>query len=589
MHNSDNLPLSSEMEWFREIRRLHASERDAPAPAHSLPDEVLVQIFVEVMAFVKEDPRPLILLTHVCSHWRSVALSTPSLWTSRFPPTPEGLRTFLRRSASAPLQMTLGDGIHENVVETWPIFRSHMWHTSQLTLRSIGPSKDVDVENTLKDIIKNIHPCIESLSIDFKPTKMDSQTWSTLFHQRHGPDANLFPRLRHISFYDFSFNWGCGILKDLQTLIIENDLSLAPCRAKVDGLLDVVAACPRLEHLKLQLTSPKRGPIIRRVPFPTKFPEQQTPMPCLRTAVVSESLGGAFLTRFTLPVIESITVETRIKNLAASEETATLEALSGILNRPGHSLNALNITIHTTGPRGANVNILGNIWLPSATAADRLPHGSKGGTSELPIGKVSFKIAYDPDIEIEPEVFMNAIFKADSSDLAQLVCSCSRVSSAKWTRIFEKMPNLKMLSLNADIRHAPEEIFLALDPYSQSVFRSTIFGTAECKEQGLLLPNLDLLMFDDILTPDELRDDYEHLQTDAVWIQYDAWHKAGLLRQLIRYLKMRSEHGYPPLKVLTGLGVIPSSATIEEIESYVEEFMELFEDMDSLRRENTAS
>jgi hypothetical protein len=55
------------------------------SPASQLPPELLSEIFLLCLSVglypTNEDTKSTLLLTHICAHWRSVALSTPSLWS----------------------------------------------------------------------------------------------------------------------------------------------------------------------------------------------------------------------------------------------------------------------------------------------------------------------------------------------------------------------------------------------------------------------------------------------------------------------------------------------------------------------------
>ncbi|KDQ49232.1 hypothetical protein JAAARDRAFT_115133, partial [Jaapia argillacea MUCL 33604] len=53
------------------------------APIRRLPSDVLLEIFNHTLSYgcsnTMYEPFP-VLLTHVCSYWRHLALSTPTLW-----------------------------------------------------------------------------------------------------------------------------------------------------------------------------------------------------------------------------------------------------------------------------------------------------------------------------------------------------------------------------------------------------------------------------------------------------------------------------------------------------------------------------
>jgi len=46
-------------------------------PAHRLPREILMQIFALLWS-----GKRILFLSHVCHHWRDIALKTPELWSS---------------------------------------------------------------------------------------------------------------------------------------------------------------------------------------------------------------------------------------------------------------------------------------------------------------------------------------------------------------------------------------------------------------------------------------------------------------------------------------------------------------------------
>ncbi|KAG9314915.1 hypothetical protein JVU11DRAFT_4023 [Chiua virens] len=86
-------------------------------PISKLPSDVLSIIFEESRCLLNEWPgprRPLpieVQLSHVCSRWRQVALSTPSLWTTiRVPILHKeiAVRTYFQRCQQCPLDVHIG-------------------------------------------------------------------------------------------------------------------------------------------------------------------------------------------------------------------------------------------------------------------------------------------------------------------------------------------------------------------------------------------------------------------------------------------------------------------------------------------------
>ncbi|KAF8880956.1 hypothetical protein BD779DRAFT_1547176, partial [Infundibulicybe gibba] len=86
-----------------------------------LPVEIIQAVFLElcptlaVFPLRKHEPR--LLVTHVCSRWREIALSTPALWAnyyihfhfSHFHPRPQPgvIRAWISRAAESPLSINI--------------------------------------------------------------------------------------------------------------------------------------------------------------------------------------------------------------------------------------------------------------------------------------------------------------------------------------------------------------------------------------------------------------------------------------------------------------------------------------------------
>ncbi|KAF8959876.1 hypothetical protein BDZ97DRAFT_1922664 [Flammula alnicola] len=94
------------------FRRRSSTTRTA-ATVHTLPDELLLHIFSTIANDPTTNPVTISIITHVCTHWRQIAIADGSLWTRiilTFPIYPRHISfvvACLARSANYPLNILL--------------------------------------------------------------------------------------------------------------------------------------------------------------------------------------------------------------------------------------------------------------------------------------------------------------------------------------------------------------------------------------------------------------------------------------------------------------------------------------------------
>ncbi|KAF8956240.1 hypothetical protein BDZ97DRAFT_201055 [Flammula alnicola] len=104
---SNHAPRASAM-----FRRRSSTTRTA-ATVHTLPDELLLHIFSTIANDPTTNPVTISIITHVCTHWRQIAIADGSLWTRiilTFPVYPRHISfvvACLARSANYPLNILL--------------------------------------------------------------------------------------------------------------------------------------------------------------------------------------------------------------------------------------------------------------------------------------------------------------------------------------------------------------------------------------------------------------------------------------------------------------------------------------------------
>ncbi|KAF9525544.1 hypothetical protein CPB83DRAFT_859453 [Crepidotus variabilis] len=195
-----------------------------------IPEDILREIFLRCLpdthdAVIHPNESP-ILLTHICSSWRRVALSTPLLWStihlplynspSFYPPIPPPtsteleenvqarervIQTWLDRSSTCPLSLTLIDldlppasqKIFNLIVSSSHRWRSMKFSTSHQRIQTMSESNQLDLS------------VLQNLEIELQATG----SWEShnLIPQAHSKlqTSPLFsaPNIRHFSLSSF--------------------------------------------------------------------------------------------------------------------------------------------------------------------------------------------------------------------------------------------------------------------------------------------------------------------------------------------------------------------------------------------------
>ncbi|KII92012.1 hypothetical protein PLICRDRAFT_457917 [Plicaturopsis crispa FD-325 SS-3] len=165
-----------------ELERLLKGHRDLLTPARGLPPEVLSMIFIHCLPEDVElrpnvDRAPL-LLGSVCRRWRSIALSTPELWSSISVEVTEGslpqIQNWIPRSGGLPTSMALREpgfrGRTRGDVEAF--LEAISWSPPRLRELSVRSRDYVDEVSALQP---TPFPDLQKLVLRFYTTASTSQ------------------------------------------------------------------------------------------------------------------------------------------------------------------------------------------------------------------------------------------------------------------------------------------------------------------------------------------------------------------------------------------------------------------------------
>lgn len=227
------------LEWKRRYNTLSSISR--------LPPEILSTIFecVTEETTISSCRRWFhwIRVTHVCSHWRNVALECPRLWTSISSQRLPLMLEMLKRSKMAPLNVVLNLGSDSVLRVMEEIFRIR-----KLSLVATGYSSHLLIPKVFSYLTADVAPLLESLMISFGS----------------GSQTNILPeiipqasqRLRILDLRNCDLHWNSPFLYSLTSLRID---TITPAlRPSTSELIAVLANISNLENLKL--TSVLRPP-----------------------------------------------------------------------------------------------------------------------------------------------------------------------------------------------------------------------------------------------------------------------------------------------------------------------------------------
>ena len=252
--------IDVEIKTLEESIRALKSRRNALAPVSSLPTEVLNTIFTLLHGPIassppthlreKPDCLPWIRVTHVCHHWREIALNQPLFWRhvdfTTF--TSAGAAEILARANTVPLLLEAKVPIGHWNGTRFSAFRkallAHVSHTCYLDISAEPHHLDKTLE-----VLVSPAPGLEYLSLTGDDDGWSSETPAPI------PD-NIFdgatPRLTSLVLRNCRFSWKLPHLKSLKHLDIRSPFD----KAGLSDWLDMLVEMPQLITLILHAATP---------------------------------------------------------------------------------------------------------------------------------------------------------------------------------------------------------------------------------------------------------------------------------------------------------------------------------------------
>ncbi|KAF8139179.1 hypothetical protein K438DRAFT_1880396 [Mycena galopus ATCC 62051] len=240
------------------------------SPMRHIPQDVLLEIFFSCLpsehdALMDPAEAPLIL-GRICRHWRSVAYSTPMLWSSIHIPPPnylcapgmeragEAWLAWLERSAACPLSVSLvGHAVDDPIPENHPVVRALvedprrlLVRLRRLTLTVDGPSGDAECFRPLLQLGPEDLPLLKSVQIRCLDTYPDV------------PNMLQVPTLEDValctvaSINPLSLPLKWSRLTRLHLICFP--LSVGNGGLDISGALELLRRCPNLVRCEIRVT-----------------------------------------------------------------------------------------------------------------------------------------------------------------------------------------------------------------------------------------------------------------------------------------------------------------------------------------------
>ncbi|KAJ7579914.1 hypothetical protein C8J56DRAFT_950348 [Mycena floridula] len=223
-----------------------------------LPVEILSQIFIEVVPqarWMLESDSSWIWVSHVCRHWRRVALACPKLWSTISLSYPIWTALQIQRSKQSLLSIgTYGD---EQFDAMRAVLITQMGRVERLELDITADSMETLVSDIsmagLEAPFLHSFEAYVSEDEDVDPFIFDkliemsqSSASRSFFNSNH---------FRELILANVPFSWSiCPDFRNLTKLSIEgNDL---PSRPEFAVFLDFLSSVPRLQELELKYSAP---------------------------------------------------------------------------------------------------------------------------------------------------------------------------------------------------------------------------------------------------------------------------------------------------------------------------------------------
>jgi hypothetical protein len=407
-----------------ESMRALRSRRNSLAPISCLPNEVLATVFkhlAEEKSFqsypgANHSP-PCVRVTHVCRHWRQVALEYPSLWAFVDCTCARWIGVMLERSKKAALVVTcnassLPPECLEQVLSQLPRIKvlrlySHPW----------------DVDRALVHLSSQPAPLLQN----FKFVVIGGE-----FRHTFRPVSDVIfqgqvPQLRSLELTTGSFGWTSCIFSGLRTLYVRGIGFTSS--STLSEFLPALRRIPELEWLTLERLSIVSGE--------NRVSSDKVPLARLKSIVLDATIQTAvtLFTHLTLPCNAKIALD--LTNIEGHQNISDL--FSAMDKGPGKSGPALRSLCTLLSPASIVVQF------SKSMESERL-YSSKTSHKDV---RLSVQFHWDSSVSIEPIIIFDICRIVAQGTIRSLsVSSFKNLEEPFWRTGSANLPSLERIHVS---------------------------------------------------------------------------------------------------------------------------------------------
>ena len=339
--------------------------RKALVPISLLPPELLLQIFhicaLEEPPWYSTQLLGWIGVSHVCHHWRQVALGDSSLWStiSNIPAITRWVSETLARARGAPLVIDPVVKPSSGMLSTFP---PHLSHTRELRLHNLS----MNHADVVREICSQEAPVLEhfELGIEGDSPATIQELVGTAFFKLQAPRLRTFT-LSQVCCIPWSLIPRGHLTELTITSFGEISTDDSPSIENFNELIDLLVNCPALEILIFKFCLP---------PVPTEYSHGQTPqtihLPSLSRLCISESTYRltSLLKMLKLPSSTKLELRCTSEDIFTNDDCPLLPLVSAQFHNPAPvKFKSFRITADYVEYQEYEIAVLASTSIPTST------------------------------------------------------------------------------------------------------------------------------------------------------------------------------------------------------------------------------